>query len=83
MLKKLFITKETHEFFLLRRPRERKSHFCRECGEKVRWLKPEEIVCLANISERAIFRLVENGRIHSMETVEGLLLICVESLKTK
>lgn len=40
---------------------------------------PEEAAVLACVSPRTIYRGVEAGRIHFMETPEGLLLICLNS----
>jgi len=38
---------------------------------------------LAEISLRNVFRLIENGNFHLLESAEGFLPVCAESLAKK
>lgn len=74
------ITSETSEFFIIRRPHTRVTAWCSECQRKVRLLTPEAAADGAGVSIRAIFRLIEAGRIHFIETDGGRVLVCFDSL---
>ena len=80
MTDKLIVKKETHELKILTHPRVKEKRFCDLCQAEVRWLIPEEAMLLAKTSLREIFRLVETGEFHFVESVEGFLLVCAESL---
>jgi DNA-binding transcriptional MerR regulator len=43
-------------------------------------LSIDDAAILAGVSSRTIFRWAEAGIVHSTETPEGLLLICLNSL---
>lgn len=43
-------------------------------------LNVEQAAMILRSSSRAVFRLVESGRLHSEETGEGKLYICLNSL---
>lgn len=80
MKDKLIVKRETHEMEILSRPRVREKRFCDGCDRPVRWLVPEEAMLLAKTSLREIFRLIESGEIHFIESKKGFLLVCAESL---
>ena len=80
MSRKMLIRKETHELTIIARPRVRGKRFCAACQKQVRWLVPEEAMLLAKTNLREIFRRVEMQEIHFIETREGFLLVCAESL---
>jgi len=40
----------------------------------------EEAVQMSSISSRGIFRLIEEGRVHFLESDKGLILICPATL---
>ena len=42
-----------------------------------------EAAAVAGLSQRAIFRLVEGGQIHFVETVQGQALFCISSLSNQ
>jgi len=50
--------------------------FCRDCEAQNPHFPVIQIAALLGISEKSLFRLVENGTLHSVETLEGWLLIC-------
>jgi hypothetical protein len=55
--------------------------FCSRCAAETIWLTGNEAAHLADMSERRIFRLIENEKVHFQETKEGALLICSKSLE--
>ena len=80
---KIIIRKETHEINILTQPILTEKRFCEHCFAEVRWLVPEEAMLLANASLREIFRLIETDKIHFVESAEGFLLVCAESLEAE
>ena len=55
---------------------------CPDCGAEVLMLMPQEAARIAQVSVRDINRSVEAGQVHFLETAEGLLLVCMNSLAT-
>lgn len=53
--------------------------FCTECRKLVEFVTPKTAVILERISERKIFRLIENEKIHFIETDQ--VWICLPSIK--
>jgi hypothetical protein len=50
------------------------------CSTEVRLISPEGAARLSGVRVREIYRRVEAGRVHFIETGGGLLLICIDSL---
>ena len=71
---------ETHRLTVVHSRRRAANACCQRCGSQVRLLTPEEAAALAGVSTRAIYRRVECGDLHFVETAEGALLICSGSL---
>jgi hypothetical protein len=74
------ITIERSRLVAATRPRLQKIARCPRCLAEARLITPEEASSLSGVSVREIFRRVEAGRIHFIETSEGLLFICANSL---
>ena len=74
------ITIETDRMFIIRRRRAFIQAWCAVCSEVVRMAPPEDAAGRAGMSSREIYRAVEAGRVHFLETAEGLLLVCLSSL---
>jgi hypothetical protein len=75
------ITIETHEITIIRvSSRQTATVFCFNCGKNLKHFSIARASAVSKISEAAIFRLVENGQIHSTETAAGALLVCSNSL---
>jgi len=55
--------------------------FCRFCGGQAAMLTPEEAALLAGVGVRAIYRAIEEGRIHFLENASGALVVCLESIR--
>ena len=54
--------------------------WCNQCGQQREMIHPEEAAARAGVSPRAIYRLVEAHKLHFIETPEGLVLICPNSV---
>jgi hypothetical protein len=78
--KRTEIVVELDEVFVIRRRQTISSAWCRECGDQVQMLTPDEAATIASLSSRLIYRWIEAGRIHFSETADGHLLICQRSL---
>jgi hypothetical protein len=72
------ITIETEEYLTVRRPAI--FAWCLKCQDVARMLTMDQAALRAGVSWRTIYRCVEEDRIHYIETAEGLLLICRNSL---
>jgi len=46
-------------------------------------IMPNEAAVLSDTSSRAIYRLIEDGGLHFVETRDGDLLICLNSLMAR
>jgi len=53
---------------------------CAFCEEETRFFPPEVAACLAGTTIRSIFRAVEDGRLHFIES-EDKVFICSRSLE--
>ena len=56
---------------------------CSDCGRSVCWLTPNQIVALSGVSLRELFRRIEKGAVHFRENVNGLLLVCPDSMNSQ
>jgi hypothetical protein len=75
------ITVETDRMLLIIRPGKTSLlPRCERCGERVEMVTVDQAAMLAGVGSRTIFHWVEVGRLHSSETAEGLLLVCLNSL---
>lgn len=74
-------TIETHEVWVLRRPTpETPDILCAACVGETRMLAPQEAARRAGVSQRTVYRWVEDGRIHFAETTDGGLFVCLAPL---
>lgn len=81
MKQKTEITFEVEETIILRQVAETLTSFCPRCQVLVEMTTPQIAAALANLSEREIFRLIETGWLHFVETER--VLICLNSLPVK
>lgn len=81
--KKILIETESHSVFLIhRKPGDLHVAYCAQCGRDNEMLTLDGAVQLSGRRGRELTRLVETGEVHSHETANGYLLICVRSLET-
>ena len=66
---------EKHELTTIRFSRKARF-FCADCQTQVNHLTVAQAANALAVSEKNIFRLAENGQIHSTETADGKLMIC-------
>ncbi len=78
MKQKAEITLEVEETIILRQGRNKLEVFCSQCQASVEMTTPQIAATLCSSSEREIFRLIENGRIHFVEAER--IFICRNSL---
>lgn len=74
------ITIETDRMFIIRRRRTLIQTWCAACFEVVKMAALEDAANLAGMRSREVYRAVEAGKLHFLETVEGRLLVCLNSL---
>jgi len=72
------ITVETDQILVIRR--RPAPAWCRECAAQIETLTAEEAASVAGVSLPTIYRMAEEGQIHSSETEDGRLRICLNSL---
>jgi hypothetical protein len=78
MKQKREITFEVEETTIVRQGEKRLTQFCRQCQAPAEMLTPEIAARLSGLSEREIFRLIENGQIHFVEVER--VFVCRDSL---
>ena len=54
--------------------------WCPACGSEAPMFTPEQAAAMARVTVRAVNRRVEDGSVHFLETADGRLLVCVNSL---
>lgn len=75
------ITVETEEILILNRRTLRvRPARCEGCGAEVELVSPDLAAFLTEMSELAVYGLIEAGRVHFTETPERTLLVCLNSL---
>jgi hypothetical protein len=55
--------------------------FCNFCGGQSAMLAPEEAALLSGVGVRAIYRAIEEGRVHFLEGASGALVVCLGSIR--
>ena len=54
--------------------------WCPACGIETTMVSPQQAAMIAGVTVRMINRWVESDMLHFLETGDGLLLLCVNSL---
>lgn len=78
--RRTIITVESHRLTVIR-SRQPIEIWCERCGQELPMLTPEAAAAHAGISPRAIYRCIESGELHFIETGGGALLICSGSFR--
>ena len=81
MRRKVKLTIETERVWMVRRSEYERMHRCEVCGEIVRLVTVDEAEKLTPFGSRAIYRLIEDEKIHFIETGDKRLLICFNSIR--
>jgi hypothetical protein len=72
---------ETHDVSVVRRANAAIDIWCEACAAQVPMFLPERVAALIETTPREIYRRVEAGELHFVETDSGELLICSASLR--
>jgi hypothetical protein len=78
--RRIEISVERNEFLVITQPDKLMPRWCESCAGTVLMVTPAEAAVVAGVSWREISRRVEAGRVHFIETPDGLLLICINSV---
>jgi hypothetical protein len=68
------------QVFIINRPGISEQKSCSKCTESSGMITADEAAALRGVSTRVIYRCLEEGAIHFIETTEGQLFICLKSL---
>ena len=80
-IKKTLTITTTREFIqMTMRPTATVTAFCDRCRADVAWLYLNDAAIFSRVPVRKIFKLIEEGAIHSRETSDCQILICHDSL---
>lgn len=74
------ITVETERVVVIRQSRSVAPAWCAACGQHVTMLSVQEAAAVAGVTRCTIYRWVEAQTVHFVETPDGVLLICAQSL---
>lgn len=74
------VTMQTRQVTTVRWRSHRPVVLCKQCAGEAHMVTPGEAAVLAQTTARHIFRRVEAGEVHFLETADGELLICCNSL---
>jgi len=74
--RRTIITIESRRLTVFRSRRRPLEIWCQHCGKELPMLTPEAAAALAGVSTRTIYRRVESGELHFVDTCDATLLIC-------
>jgi putative hemolysin len=74
------VTVETDEIVVIRSPQTTIVPLCSQCSDAVPMITVEQAREIVSANTRAIYRWVEGGLIHHMETPDGVVFVCPRSL---
>jgi hypothetical protein len=77
------ITVETWRKTIIRQPAQPIFARCAGCGIETEMFSPEEFARRRNTTPRIVYRRIENGDCHFIETADGALLVCGWSMPEK
>lgn len=73
-------SRDNHRSWFIRQGAELRRELCAVCDEQMQMIRLEEAAVAAGVELQVIHTLIEAGRLHSVETDEALLLVCLNSL---
>lgn len=68
------VVKTQRKFVIRQSPPEEEVFACEQCGEQM--LMPQTAAVLYDISTREVYRFVEEGKIHFVETDSKAIFVC-------
>jgi len=81
MRRRTEITIETQRLLFIGKRGEPIKAWCPSCGRQASMVMPDRAAAIAHVSVRRINRWVEAEMIHFTEAPNGLLFICLDSLR--
>ena len=78
--RRIEVTVETDEIAIIRGLQDKVLTLCPECAKTVVMITADQAAMVACTTTREIYRRVEEGSVHVVETPEGFLLVCPRSL---
>ena len=78
--KTTIVTFESRERMTIQQSSRSLVRWCDRCRQEAFMVTPHEAAAISRSDARAIFRAVETGTIHSIETESGQLLVCSNSI---
>ena len=78
--RRMRITIETERLLVISRGKSLYS-LCSACGDEVRMVTIDQAAAIARLSSREIYREIEAGQLHFVETTDASILVCYNSLK--
>jgi hypothetical protein len=75
------ITIETHRQIWIQSRRKTLVAWCGACRAETLMLMPEQAAIVYRTTQREIFRQIENGELHFVETKNGALFVCRKALE--
>lgn len=72
------ITIETHRLTVARPLNQPIEVWCKDCCATVEMTTPEQVAVLLSTTPREIYRRIEKGALHFIETDEGELFVCCQ-----
>ena len=78
--RRIVIAMRQDEVFVFRRPLESTQNWCPACSAEVTMVTPEQAALVRYLTPRIIYRLIEAGDVHFLESQEGAVLVCLSSL---
>ena len=67
---------ETHETIVIRSASRFPIAWCAACGVEARVLTPDQAATVTQTTLREIYRRIEGGLLHAIETNDGATLVC-------
>ena len=81
--KRTIVTVKTSRLTVIRSARGSVDIWCAECAAFVPMVTPEYAARLCSSTPRAIYRQIESGELHCLETAQGELLVCTRILNCR
>jgi hypothetical protein len=78
--KKYEVTIERDEILVIRSPATEQTYWCSGCGKQVSMVTPDQAALISGASWRQVSGWIESASVHFVETPEGMVLICLDSL---
>jgi len=57
-----------------------RDKFCLVCNHSSPFISVDQAAVIGGTTSLAIYRAIESGRVHALETTEGFLIVCLASI---